>query len=148
MVLLALSGEVPNREQNQEDQSSDSACDRADHSGYPSVPDGIAPQASIVHGRSSWSLSPSECGWNKVEVCLGERDRQRGVVGDGGWAPGEGKLEPWPPRARLMTRWLLLAPGCSGFRSVDHRLRLFLDVEVFSDSEEEFQCCIKVCATH
>lgn len=94
VVLLALSGEVPNREQNQEDQSSDSACDGADHSGYTSVPDGIAPQASIAHGHSSWSLSPT--------------------------------------------------PGCSGFRSVDHRLRLFLDVEVFSDSEEEFQCCIKV----
>ncbi|XP_052048753.1 serine/threonine-protein kinase 11-interacting protein isoform X1 [Apodemus sylvaticus] len=97
VVLLAVSGEVPNREQNQEGQSVDSACDRADHSGDPSVPDGVAPQESIAHGRSSWSLSPSE------------------------WTP-----------------------GCSGFRSVDHRLRLFLDVEVFSDSEEEFQCCIKV----
>lgn len=82
VVLLAVSGEVPNREQNQEGQSVDSACDRADHSGYPSVPDGIAPQESIAHGRSSWSLSPSEwseCGWNKVGVCLGE-----------GWAVGVG----------------------------------------------------------
>lgn len=61
---------------------------------------------------------------------------------------GEGELELWPPRARLMTCLLLIAPGHSGFRSVDHRLRLFLDVEVFSDSEEEFQCCTKVCATH
>lgn len=94
VVLLAVSGEVPNREQNQEEQSADSACDLADHGGCPSRPDGIPPQTSISHDRSSWSLSPS--------------------------------------------------PGCSGFRSVDHRLRLFLDVEVFSDSEEEFQCCIKV----
>jgi len=27
---------------------------------------------------------------------------------------------------------------------VDHRLRLFLDVEVFADAQEEFQCCLKV----
>ncbi|KAM5268712.1 serine/threonine-protein kinase 11-interacting protein isoform 2-T2 [Hipposideros larvatus] len=35
-------------------------------------------------------------------------------------------------------------PERSGLRSVDHRLRLFLDVEVFTDAQEEFQCCIKV----
>ncbi|KAB1278429.1 Serine/threonine-protein kinase 11-interacting protein [Camelus dromedarius] len=34
-----------------------------------------------------------------------------------------------------------------GLRSVDHRLRLFLDVEVFTDAQEEFQCCLKVCAS-
>ncbi|XP_032757316.1 serine/threonine-protein kinase 11-interacting protein isoform X4 [Rattus rattus] len=94
VVLLAVSGEVPSRERNQEEQSSDSACDLADHGGCPSVPDGIPPQASISHGCSSWNLSPTL--------------------------------------------------GHAGFRSVDHRLRLFLDVEVFSDSEEEFQCCTKV----
>ncbi|XP_028616536.1 serine/threonine-protein kinase 11-interacting protein isoform X2 [Grammomys surdaster] len=94
VVLLTVSEEVLNRERNQEDQSADSVCDLADHGGYPSAPDGIPPQASVCHGHSSWSLSPS--------------------------------------------------PGHSGFRSVDHRLRLFLDVEVFSDSEEEFQCCTKV----
>lgn len=94
VVLLAVSGEVPSRERNQEEQSSDSACDLADHSGCPSVPDGIPPQASISHGCSSWNLSPTL--------------------------------------------------GHAGFRTVDHRLRLFLDVEVFSDSEEEFQCCTKV----
>ncbi|KAK2509222.1 hypothetical protein MC885_021190 [Smutsia gigantea] len=36
------------------------------------------------------------------------------------------------------------APECCGLRSVDHRLRLFLDVEVFIDAQEEFQFCIKV----
>nr|KAF6451233.1 serine/threonine kinase 11 interacting protein [Molossus molossus] len=42
-------------------------------------------------------------------------------------------------------RWSLSpAPERCGFRSVDHRLRLFLDVEVFTDAQEEFQCCIKV----
>lgn len=66
----------------------------------------------------------------------------------GGRGFGEGKLELWFPRVRLMTHWLFIALGHTGFRSVDHRLRLFLDVEVFSDSEEEFQCCTKVCATH
>ncbi|XP_025297366.3 serine/threonine-protein kinase 11-interacting protein isoform X1 [Canis lupus dingo] len=35
-------------------------------------------------------------------------------------------------------------PERHGLRSVDHRLRLFLDVEVFTDAQEEFQCCIKV----
>lgn len=62
VVLLSVSEEVLNRERNQEDQSADSACDLADHSGYPSSPDGIPPQASISHGRSSWSLSPCEYG--------------------------------------------------------------------------------------
>ncbi|XP_051009982.1 serine/threonine-protein kinase 11-interacting protein [Acomys russatus] len=100
VVLLAVSGEVSSREQSQEDKSPDSSwspdptCDLADHSGHPSASDGISPQASTSHGRSSWSLSPT--------------------------------------------------PGRSGLRSVDHRLRLFLDVEVFNDSEEEFQCCTKV----
>ncbi|XP_036885104.1 serine/threonine-protein kinase 11-interacting protein isoform X2 [Sturnira hondurensis] len=35
-------------------------------------------------------------------------------------------------------------PERCGLRSVDHRLRLFLDVEVFADAQEEFQCCTKV----
>uniref|UniRef100_A0A8C7A124 Serine/threonine-protein kinase 11-interacting protein n=1 Tax=Neovison vison TaxID=452646 RepID=A0A8C7A124_NEOVI len=35
-------------------------------------------------------------------------------------------------------------PERRGLRSVDHRLRLFLDVEVFADTQEEFQCCLKV----
>ncbi|XP_019493702.1 PREDICTED: serine/threonine-protein kinase 11-interacting protein [Hipposideros armiger] len=42
-------------------------------------------------------------------------------------------------------RWSLSPlPERSGLRSVDHRLRLFLDVEVFTDAQEEFQCCVKV----
>ncbi|KAL1770527.1 serine serine/threonine-protein kinase 11-interacting isoform X2 [Sigmodon hispidus] len=100
VVLLAMSGETLNREQNQGDKPPDPSgfpdpvCDLADHSGHPSESDGTLPQAAISHGRSSWSLSPT--------------------------------------------------PERSGLRSVDHRLRLFLDVEVFSDSEEDFQCCIKV----
>ncbi|XP_055472321.1 serine/threonine-protein kinase 11-interacting protein [Psammomys obesus] len=100
VVLLAVTGEIRNREQNQEDKSPDSsqplgsACGLADHSGHPSTSDGIPPQASTSQDQSSWGLSPP--------------------------------------------------PGHSGLRSVDHRLRLFLDVEVFSGSEEEFQCFTKV----
>ncbi|XP_054441595.1 serine/threonine-protein kinase 11-interacting protein [Pteronotus mesoamericanus] len=42
-------------------------------------------------------------------------------------------------------RWSLSPhPERRGLRSVDHRLRLFLDVEVFADAQEEFQCCVKV----
>lgn len=44
----------------------------------------------------------------------------------------------------LMAHCLPPAPERCGLRSVDHRLRLFLDVEVFADAQEEFQCCIKV----
>lgn len=49
-------------------------------------------------------------------------------------------------RGCLTARCLPLAPERHGLRSVDHRLRLFLDVEVFTDAQEEFQCCIKVFA--
>ncbi|XP_007964616.3 serine/threonine-protein kinase 11-interacting protein isoform X1 [Chlorocebus sabaeus] len=66
--------------------------------------------------------------------------------------PGHGdhhdRAKNSPPQA-LSTRdhssWSLSPPPerC-GLRSVDHRLRLFLDVEVFSDAQEEFQCCLKV----
>ncbi|EHH55198.1 hypothetical protein EGM_04353 [Macaca fascicularis] len=53
------------------------------------------------------------------------------------------------PLQALSTRdhssWSLSPPPerC-GLRSVDHRLRLFLDVEVLSEAQEEFQCCLKV----
>lgn len=30
------------------------------------------------------------------------------------------------------------------FRSVDHRLKLYLDMEVFEENDEEFQCFLKV----
>nr|XP_058911168.1 serine/threonine-protein kinase 11-interacting protein isoform X2 [Kogia breviceps] len=49
------------------------------------------------------------------------------------------------PASRDRHSWSLSPPpeNC-GLRSVDHRLRLFLDVEVFTDAQEEFQCCLKV----
>ncbi|XP_055146740.1 serine/threonine-protein kinase 11-interacting protein isoform X1 [Symphalangus syndactylus] len=52
---------------------------------------------------------------------------------------------PQAPSTRDHSSWSLSPPPerC-GLRSVDHRLRLFLDVEVFSDAQEEFQCCLKV----
>nr|XP_045003570.1 serine/threonine-protein kinase 11-interacting protein isoform X3 [Jaculus jaculus] len=52
---------------------------------------------------------------------------------------------PQAPTSHGCSSWGLSPPlGHGDLRSVDHRLRLFLDVEVFSDSQEEFQCCIKV----
>lgn len=66
VVLLAVSGEIPNREQNPEDKPPDPPgfpgpnCDLANHSDHPSGSDGTPPQASVSHGCNSWSLSPSE----------------------------------------------------------------------------------------
>ncbi|XP_023077852.1 serine/threonine-protein kinase 11-interacting protein isoform X1 [Piliocolobus tephrosceles] len=66
--------------------------------------------------------------------------------------PGHGdhhdRAKNSPPQAPSTcdhSSWSLSPPPerC-GLRSVDHRLRLFLDVEVFSDAQEEFQCCLKV----
>ncbi|KAM6178598.1 serine/threonine-protein kinase 11-interacting protein [Rhynchocyon petersi] len=49
------------------------------------------------------------------------------------------------PTSQDHSTWNLSPPPerC-GLRSVDHRLRLFLDVEVFAEAQEEFQCCLKV----
>lgn len=70
-------------------------------------------------------------------VSLGEQ--RRGCSGEGHWSQGG--------RCRLTAHCLPPAPERHGLRSVDHRLRLFLDVEVFTDAQEEFQCCRKVCAS-
>ncbi|KAL4840664.1 hypothetical protein H8958_006121 [Nasalis larvatus] len=52
---------------------------------------------------------------------------------------------PQAPSTHDHSSWSLSPPPERyGLRSVDHRLRLFLDVEVFSDAQEEFQCCLKV----
>nr|XP_020030434.1 serine/threonine-protein kinase 11-interacting protein isoform X2 [Castor canadensis] len=64
VVLLALSGEPFNREQNQGEQlqtpaqSPSSVCDCPGHSNQLNKADSIPPQVSISHGDSSWSLSP------------------------------------------------------------------------------------------
>lgn len=67
-------------------------------------------------------------------------------MGEGGALVPGGEMEPHG-RGRLMAHCMFPAPERCGLRSVDHRLRLFLDVEVFTDAQEEFQCCIKVCAS-
>ncbi|XP_078184794.1 serine/threonine-protein kinase 11-interacting protein isoform X2 [Callithrix jacchus] len=100
VVLLAMSGGTPNREQKQGEQSlapspsASSVCDPPGHGDQHDRAKSSPPQAPSTRDHSSWSLSPPP------ELC--------------------------------------------GLRSVDHRLRLFLDVEVFSDAQEEFQCCFKV----
>jgi hypothetical protein len=140
VVLLALSGEPFNREQNQGEQlqtpsqSPSSVCDCPGHSNQLNKADSIPPQVSISHGDSSWSLSPREYGQNKMGVGLGSDGHVWKV-----------EMEPWAATSRLMAYLLSPAPEPCGLRSVDHRLRLFLDVEVFTDAQEEFQCCIKVC---
>ncbi|XP_032133942.1 serine/threonine-protein kinase 11-interacting protein isoform X1 [Sapajus apella] len=100
VVLLAVSGGTPKREQKQGEQSlapspsANSVLDPPGHGDHHDRAKSSPPQAPSTRDRSSWSLSPPP------ELC--------------------------------------------GLRSVDHRLRLFLDVEVFSDAQEEFQCCFKV----
>ncbi|XP_049744253.1 serine/threonine-protein kinase 11-interacting protein isoform X1 [Elephas maximus indicus] len=57
------------------------------------------------------------------------------------------RVDSVPSQALLSqnhSSWSLTPPPDScGLRAVDHRLRLFLDVEVFTDAQEEFQCCLK-----
>ncbi|XP_040842509.1 serine/threonine-protein kinase 11-interacting protein [Ochotona curzoniae] len=66
----------------------------------------------------------------------GHSDHSAGTADDSHQAPSS---------SHSRSSWSLSPPlERHGLRSVDHRLRLFLDVEVFSDAQEEFQCCIKV----
>ncbi|XP_062048666.1 serine/threonine-protein kinase 11-interacting protein [Lepus europaeus] len=65
--------------------------------------------------------------------------------GHGDHLDGADGIPPQAPISHTRSSWSLSPPleRC-GLRSVDHRLRLFLDVEVFGDAQEEFQCCVKV----
>lgn len=65
--------------------------------------------------------------------------------GHGDHLDGADGVPPQAPISHTRSSWSLSPPleRC-GLRSVDHRLRLFLDVEVFGDAQEEFQCCVKV----
>lgn len=80
-----------------------------------------------------------------VPVSRGEM-RQGWCLVEGGGPAGEAG---WPRGSRgvLTAHCLPAAPERHSLRSVDHRLRLFLDVEVFTDAQEEFQCYTKVCAS-
>ncbi|XP_069083311.1 serine/threonine-protein kinase 11-interacting protein isoform X1 [Pleurodeles waltl] len=54
-----------------------------------------------------------------------------------------------PPEAEEEETWHLSPPmnfmlRMNDFRTVDHRLKLYLDVEVFEDNMEEFQCFLQV----
>ncbi|XP_068400457.1 serine/threonine-protein kinase 11-interacting protein isoform X1 [Eschrichtius robustus] len=65
--------------------------------------------------------------------------------GHSAYSTRAGSAPSQAPASRDRHSWSLSPPPerC-GLRSVDHRLRLFLDVEVFTDAQEEFQCCLKV----
>ncbi|XP_057602583.1 serine/threonine-protein kinase 11-interacting protein isoform X2 [Hippopotamus amphibius kiboko] len=67
----------------------------------------------------------------------------RDPPGHSDYSPRAGSAPSQAPASH--DRWSLSPPPerC-GLRAVDHRLRLFLDVEVFTDAQEEFQCCLKV----
>ncbi|XP_066136965.1 serine/threonine-protein kinase 11-interacting protein isoform X1 [Saccopteryx bilineata] len=68
-----------------------------------------------------------------------------GPPGDSDHSPRAGSTPSEALPSHDRHRWSLSPPPeRRGLRSVDHRLRLFLDVEVFTDAQEEFQCCIKV----
>ncbi|XP_004674306.1 PREDICTED: serine/threonine-protein kinase 11-interacting protein [Condylura cristata] len=65
--------------------------------------------------------------------------------GHGDPSSGNASAPSQAPASHDYQSWNLSpSPAHCDFRSVDHRLRLFLDVEVFTDAQEEFQCCIKV----
>ncbi|XP_059962788.1 serine/threonine-protein kinase 11-interacting protein isoform X5 [Mesoplodon densirostris] len=68
-----------------------------------------------------------------------------GPPGHSAYGTRAGSAPSQAPASRDRQRWSLSPPPerC-GLRSVDHRLRLFLDVEVFADAREEFQFCLKV----
>ncbi|XP_028337866.1 serine/threonine-protein kinase 11-interacting protein isoform X4 [Physeter macrocephalus] len=68
-----------------------------------------------------------------------------GPPGHSAYSTRAGGAPSQAPASHDRRSWSLSPPPehC-GLRSVDHRLRLFLDVEVFTDAQEEFQCCLKV----
>ncbi|XP_060007985.1 serine/threonine-protein kinase 11-interacting protein isoform X2 [Lagenorhynchus albirostris] len=68
-----------------------------------------------------------------------------GPPGHSAYGTRAGSAPSQAPASRDRHSWSLSPPPeRRGLRSVDHRLRLFLDVEVFTDAQEEFQCCLKV----
>ncbi|XP_043765839.1 serine/threonine-protein kinase 11-interacting protein isoform X4 [Cervus elaphus] len=84
--------------------------------------------------REEQSLAPSQSP-SAVHDPPGHTDPSNGAGSAPSQAPASHDHHSWslsPPPERC------------GLRSVDHRLRLFLDVEVFNDAQEEFQCCFKV----
>uniref|UniRef100_A0A8D0NQU8 Serine/threonine-protein kinase 11-interacting protein n=1 Tax=Sus scrofa TaxID=9823 RepID=A0A8D0NQU8_PIG len=95
--------------------------------GSPGTPSGEQRQGEQL---SASSQSPST-----VQDPPGHSDLSNRASGISSQAVGSHDRHSWslsPP------------PEHHGLRSVDHRLRLFLDVEVFSEAQEEFQCCLKV----
>ena len=132
--VVLLSPGTPSGEQGQGEQSPAPSQSPSPghsppgHSAYSTRAGSAPSQAPASRDRHSWSLSPRE-----------SRRTETGCLGEGRWSQGG--------RGRLTAHRLPPAPERCGLRSVDHRLRLFLDVEVFTDAQEEFQCCLKVCAS-
>ncbi|XP_074857737.1 serine/threonine-protein kinase 11-interacting protein isoform X2 [Carettochelys insculpta] len=106
---------------------------------------------STVHSSSDGDCRRKELGLKSCYSSLSRTDTSAGsLMGSYHYGASQG---PTPSQLSLNSEceetWNL-SPSTNGpleardFRSVDHRLRLYLDMEVFDENMEEFQCYFKV----
>ncbi|NXI71440.1 S11IP protein, partial [Anseranas semipalmata] len=109
---------------------------------------------STLHSSSRSSdggCGKKELGTKSQHVSLSHTDANGGtMMGSYRYSVSRG---PTPSQLSLNSEseetWNLSPPAngilnTRDFRSVDHRLKLYLDMEVFEENEEEFQCFLKV----
>ncbi|XP_077685752.1 serine/threonine-protein kinase 11-interacting protein isoform X2 [Eretmochelys imbricata] len=106
---------------------------------------------STIHSSSDGDGRRKELGLKSCYSSLSRTDTSAGsLMGSYHYGASRG---PTPSQLSLNSEseetWNLSPPtNCTldvrDFRSVDHRLRLYLDMEVFEENVEEFQCFLKV----
>ncbi|XP_044834431.1 serine/threonine-protein kinase 11-interacting protein isoform X2 [Mauremys mutica] len=106
---------------------------------------------STVHSSSDGDGRRKELGLKSCYSSLSRTDTSAGsLMGSYRYGASRG---PTPSQLSLNSEseetWNLSPPtngtlDVRDFRSVDHRLRLYLDMEVFEENVEEFQCFLKV----
>ncbi|XP_037767898.1 serine/threonine-protein kinase 11-interacting protein isoform X3 [Chelonia mydas] len=106
---------------------------------------------STIHSSSDGDGRRKELGVKSCYSSLSRTDTSAGsLMGSYHYGASRG---PTPSQLSLNSEseetWNLSPPtNCTldvrDFRSVDHRLRLYLDMEVFEENVEEFQCFLKV----
>nr|XP_032630379.1 serine/threonine-protein kinase 11-interacting protein isoform X2 [Chelonoidis abingdonii] len=106
---------------------------------------------STIHSSSDGDGKRKELGLKSCYSSLSRTDTSAGsLMGSYHYGASRG---PTPSQLSLNSEseetWNLSLPTNStldvrDFRSVDHRLRLYLDMEVFEENVEEFQCFLKV----
>uniref|UniRef100_A0A8C8S9V1 Serine/threonine-protein kinase 11-interacting protein n=1 Tax=Pelusios castaneus TaxID=367368 RepID=A0A8C8S9V1_9SAUR len=106
---------------------------------------------STVHSSSDGDCRRKEPGMKSCYSSLSRTDTSGGsLMGSYHYGTSRG---PTPSQLSLSSEpeetWNLSPPtngplDVRDFRSVDHRLRLYLDMEVFEENVEEFQCFLKV----